>query len=214
MLWDPPWGAWGGISTPEGGGLVPKGLRGPGRGDTPGTVAPVSPQPLTPLSSADLCKNCHHLIAHHEYTFSVVDDYQVRPGERLVPRAAPLQLQGRPEPSPGLLLCLRVSRPSLPWASLLIPGSRRREPGSFGGEPWGQPGRFQSRIAVLGDYLEPPDTSPRLVGGSPARLSPPAQPLRGNGSDVRGPEQHTAAAWWRALQLSQPSSLAHSLFSS
>ncbi|OWK57478.1 protein Churchill [Lonchura striata] len=23
-----------------------------------------------------LCKNCHHLIAHHEYTFSVVDDYQ------------------------------------------------------------------------------------------------------------------------------------------
>uniref|UniRef100_A0A8B9S702 Protein Churchill n=1 Tax=Apteryx owenii TaxID=8824 RepID=A0A8B9S702_APTOW len=28
------------------------------------------------LSSADLCKNCHHVIAHHEYTFSVVDDYQ------------------------------------------------------------------------------------------------------------------------------------------
>nr|XP_038035658.1 protein Churchill isoform X1 [Anas platyrhynchos] len=25
---------------------------------------------------ADLCKNCHHLIARHEYTFSVVDDYQ------------------------------------------------------------------------------------------------------------------------------------------
>ncbi|XP_063189536.1 protein Churchill isoform X2 [Chroicocephalus ridibundus] len=24
-----------------------------------------------------LCKNCHHLIARHEYTFSVVDDYQV-----------------------------------------------------------------------------------------------------------------------------------------
>ncbi|XP_041262167.1 protein Churchill isoform X3 [Onychostruthus taczanowskii] len=24
----------------------------------------------------DLCKNCHHLIARHEYTFSVVDDYQ------------------------------------------------------------------------------------------------------------------------------------------
>ena len=23
-----------------------------------------------------LCKNCHHLIARHEYTFSVVDDYQ------------------------------------------------------------------------------------------------------------------------------------------
>ncbi|KFW92242.1 Protein Churchill, partial [Phalacrocorax carbo] len=28
-----------------------------------------------------LCKNCHHLIAHHEYTFSVVDDYQVCPGD-------------------------------------------------------------------------------------------------------------------------------------
>uniref|UniRef100_A0A8B9YYD9 Protein Churchill n=1 Tax=Buteo japonicus TaxID=224669 RepID=A0A8B9YYD9_9AVES len=37
-----------------------------------------SPQPLNdcPLSSTDLCKNCHHLIARHEYTFSVVDDYQ------------------------------------------------------------------------------------------------------------------------------------------
>ncbi|NWU56990.1 CHUR protein, partial [Dromas ardeola] len=30
-----------------------------------------------------LCKNCHHLIAHHEYTFSVVDGYQVRPGHGL-----------------------------------------------------------------------------------------------------------------------------------
>ncbi|XP_053801026.1 protein Churchill isoform X1 [Vidua macroura] len=26
-----------------------------------------------------LCKNCHHLIARHEYTFSVVDDYQPPP---------------------------------------------------------------------------------------------------------------------------------------
>nr|XP_042708534.1 protein Churchill [Chrysemys picta bellii] len=24
----------------------------------------------------DVCKNCHHMIARHEYTFSVVDDYQ------------------------------------------------------------------------------------------------------------------------------------------
>uniref|UniRef100_A0A674IX30 Protein Churchill n=1 Tax=Terrapene triunguis TaxID=2587831 RepID=A0A674IX30_9SAUR len=24
-----------------------------------------------------VCKNCHHMIARHEYTFSVVDDYQV-----------------------------------------------------------------------------------------------------------------------------------------
>ncbi|NXK83920.1 CHUR protein, partial [Amazona guildingii] len=23
-----------------------------------------------------LCRHCHHLIARHEYTFSVVDDYQ------------------------------------------------------------------------------------------------------------------------------------------
>ncbi|KAM9146848.1 protein Churchill isoform 1-T1 [Pangshura tecta] len=23
-----------------------------------------------------VCKNCHHMIARHEYTFSVVDDYQ------------------------------------------------------------------------------------------------------------------------------------------
>ncbi|XP_042302765.1 protein Churchill [Sceloporus undulatus] len=23
-----------------------------------------------------VCKNCHHVIARHEYTFSVVDDYQ------------------------------------------------------------------------------------------------------------------------------------------
>ncbi|XP_053922665.1 protein Churchill isoform X1 [Cuculus canorus] len=28
------------------------------------------------LGFKDLCKNCHHLIARHEYTFSVVDDYQ------------------------------------------------------------------------------------------------------------------------------------------
>ncbi|XP_041262166.1 protein Churchill isoform X2 [Onychostruthus taczanowskii] len=27
-----------------------------------------------------LCKNCHHLIARHEYTFSVVDDYQAAKG--------------------------------------------------------------------------------------------------------------------------------------
>lgn len=26
---------------------------------------------------SDVCKNCHHVIARHEYTFSVVDDYQV-----------------------------------------------------------------------------------------------------------------------------------------
>ncbi|NXT85554.1 CHUR protein, partial [Zapornia atra] len=37
-----------------------------------------------------LCKNCHHLIARHEYTFSVVDDYQV-------------QLCGRAEDSVSIL---------------------------------------------------------------------------------------------------------------
>ncbi|XP_060030807.1 protein Churchill isoform X1 [Erinaceus europaeus] len=25
-----------------------------------------------------LCKNCHHVIARHEYTFSVMDEFQVR----------------------------------------------------------------------------------------------------------------------------------------
>ncbi|PIO26404.1 hypothetical protein AB205_0207600, partial [Aquarana catesbeiana] len=25
-----------------------------------------------------VCKNCHHVIAKHEYTFSVVDEYQVQ----------------------------------------------------------------------------------------------------------------------------------------
>lgn len=27
---------------------------------------------------SDMCKNCDHVIARHEYTFTVVDDYQVR----------------------------------------------------------------------------------------------------------------------------------------
>ncbi len=27
--------------------------------------------------SSDMCKNCDHVIARHEYTFTVVDDYQV-----------------------------------------------------------------------------------------------------------------------------------------
>uniref|UniRef100_A0A663LZU5 Protein Churchill n=1 Tax=Athene cunicularia TaxID=194338 RepID=A0A663LZU5_ATHCN len=90
MFWDPP-GVWGEVSAPvgegthRGWGLVPKGLRGFGEGvrDTPRTAAPglgaaASPQPRPhhPPSSADLCENCHHLIARHEYTFSVVDDYQ------------------------------------------------------------------------------------------------------------------------------------------
>lgn len=26
---------------------------------------------------ADLCKNCHHIIARHEYTFSIMDEFQV-----------------------------------------------------------------------------------------------------------------------------------------
>lgn len=30
------------------------------------------------LSFSDVCKNCDHVIARHEYTFSVVDEYQVR----------------------------------------------------------------------------------------------------------------------------------------
>lgn len=29
------------------------------------------------VSFADVCKNCDHVIARHEYTFSVVDEYQV-----------------------------------------------------------------------------------------------------------------------------------------
>lgn len=27
--------------------------------------------------SADLCKNCHHVVARHEYTFSIMDEFQV-----------------------------------------------------------------------------------------------------------------------------------------
>ncbi|KQL42468.1 churchill domain containing 1, isoform CRA c [Amazona aestiva] len=36
------------------------------------------PEPGQRRESAlpDLCRHCHHLIARHEYTFSVVDDYQ------------------------------------------------------------------------------------------------------------------------------------------
>lgn len=30
-----------------------------------------------PFVFADVCKNCNHVIARHEYTFSVVDEYQV-----------------------------------------------------------------------------------------------------------------------------------------
>uniref|UniRef100_A0A2K5E1K5 Protein Churchill n=1 Tax=Aotus nancymaae TaxID=37293 RepID=A0A2K5E1K5_AOTNA len=26
--------------------------------------------------SSDLCKNCHHVIARHEYTFSIMDEFQ------------------------------------------------------------------------------------------------------------------------------------------
>lgn len=58
------------------------------------------PSPHYPCPT-DLCKNCHHLIARHEYTFSVVDDYQVC---LLFPR------------NPSRLLCLRNSRPTLPQA--------------------------------------------------------------------------------------------------
>uniref|UniRef100_A0A8C4WHR4 Protein Churchill n=1 Tax=Gopherus evgoodei TaxID=1825980 RepID=A0A8C4WHR4_9SAUR len=43
-------------------------------------VSEVSLQAGDPCESLvflpDVCKNCHHMIARHEYTFSVVDDYQ------------------------------------------------------------------------------------------------------------------------------------------
>lgn len=174
MLWDPPWGV-GEASVPQGGraegeGLVPKGLGG----GTPGTVAPASPhpallrRPVQELPPPDRAPRVH-----------------LQRGGRLPgmargaarPPAAPLRPRRRLKPSPGLLLCLRLPRPALPRASLLIPGSRRREPGSHGGEPWRQPGRFQSRIAVLRGYLEPPGTSPCLVGGQPSSpLAPRAAP--------------------------------------
>ncbi|XP_023373391.1 protein Churchill [Otolemur garnettii] len=28
------------------------------------------------VMSSDLCKNCHHVIARHEYTFSIMDEFQ------------------------------------------------------------------------------------------------------------------------------------------
>ena len=33
--------------------------------------------PLCPFVLPDVCKNCDHVIARHEYTFSVDDEYQV-----------------------------------------------------------------------------------------------------------------------------------------
>ncbi|XP_014734311.1 PREDICTED: protein Churchill isoform X1 [Sturnus vulgaris] len=59
-----------------------------------------------------LCKNCHHLIARHEYTFSVVDDYQNLKGFRAsslcpgLPGVAPElvhALCGKPS-SPGMIM--------------------------------------------------------------------------------------------------------------
>uniref|UniRef100_A0A8B9ZVH4 Protein Churchill n=1 Tax=Anas zonorhyncha TaxID=75864 RepID=A0A8B9ZVH4_9AVES len=50
-----------------------------------------------------LCKNCHHLIARHEYTFSVVDDYQVRPHGGPHPHGGvPAAPWGPQHPLPGL----------------------------------------------------------------------------------------------------------------
>lgn len=40
-------------------------------------VHTVSPK-LIVLFLPDVCKNCDHVIASHEYTFSVVDEYQVK----------------------------------------------------------------------------------------------------------------------------------------
>uniref|UniRef100_A0A8C7A3M9 Protein Churchill n=1 Tax=Nothoprocta perdicaria TaxID=30464 RepID=A0A8C7A3M9_NOTPE len=47
-----------------------------------------------------LCKNCHHVIARHEYTFSVVDDYQVGAhagGAAQGLLQSPTWVQGHPE---------------------------------------------------------------------------------------------------------------------
>lgn len=85
----------GGEGKHRGLGLVPRDWEW---GDTPGTMS-MSSHPTVPCPT-DLCKNCHHLIAHHEYTFSVVDDYQVC---LLFPKT-PSQL------------CLWNSRPTLPQA--------------------------------------------------------------------------------------------------
>ncbi|PKU32414.1 protein hypothetical protein [Limosa lapponica baueri] len=56
------------LSQPQRGGAPPPSPTVP--------CVPSAPFAHGPLSSTDLCKNCHHLIARHEYTFSVVDDYQ------------------------------------------------------------------------------------------------------------------------------------------
>ncbi|KFW12026.1 Protein Churchill, partial [Fulmarus glacialis] len=45
-----------------------------------------------------LCKNCHHLIARHEYTFSVVDD------------PSPAPETSRAEPREYTMLCLLCGR--------------------------------------------------------------------------------------------------------
>ncbi|XP_036981794.2 protein Churchill isoform X2 [Artibeus jamaicensis] len=31
---------------------------------------------FTGCAACDLCKNCHHVVARHEYTFSIMDEFQ------------------------------------------------------------------------------------------------------------------------------------------
>lgn len=99
LLWGEFWGldalGTGGEGRHRGLGLVPRDWEW---GDVPGGVS-MSSHPTVPCPT-DLCKNCHHLIARHEYTFSVVDDYQVC----LLSPKSPSQL------------CFWNSRPSLPEA--------------------------------------------------------------------------------------------------
>lgn len=93
----------------------------------------MSSHPTVPCPT-DLCKNCHHLIARHEYTFSVVDDYQVC---LLSPKALPSSASGIPDPPLHRLI------PTFPGT---------------------EPQRIQSCIPVFRATWSPLSTSPCLVG--------------------------------------------------
>ncbi|XP_009472273.1 PREDICTED: uncharacterized protein LOC104020564 [Nipponia nippon] len=115
----------------------------------------------------DLCKNCHHLIARHEYTFSVVDDYQ----RWCSSPAASHKPRGRGLRSLRLIYCRRPALPRWPRPSAPIEPPPR---GSFGGdchpaESWGRPAGLQPagtpEPALLGQLEETLDVGLQLDGG-------------------------------------------------
>lgn len=58
------------------------------------------------LSFPDVCKNCDHVIARHEYTFSVVDEYQVTSarGYKVLAKVTPTPCLTRFSPTAPLFI--------------------------------------------------------------------------------------------------------------